>query len=432
MSFFILVIVFIILMMIGIPVTFSMGVTGLLAALYQWGVDGIPFVTIAQRMLSGMNSFTMLAVPLFLLYGRLMNEGEITERMFYFARKCVGHWPGGLAHVNILNSIIFAGMSGTAVADAAGPGQIEIRAMTDNGFDLDFAIGVSGGSALIGPIIPPSVPMVIYGAIAECSIATMFIGGIIPGLLMAIGMSIMVLYYTKKRKYPREARASGKERLDSFKNAFLPLLAPVIIIGGIWCGVFTPTEAAAVAVVYGTFLILVVYRNMTLKEYWGHIKAVSIECAGIMFMMAGCNIYSYMLTRSQLTQKIAQALINTTDNSMIMLFLITFFLLIIGCFMGTTPAILLFAPIFVPVIKSVGFSVEAFGVIMCLVLCIGQLTPPFGSSLFVLAKFNRMALDRVAKACLPFCLPVLVVVLMCILCPTIITFLPNLLDSFGA
>lgn len=424
--FVILVIVFIILMLIGIPVTFSMGLTGLIAAAAMWGIEGIPFATLAQRMYSGMNSFTMLAVPLFLLAGRLMNEGDITQKLFKFARKLVGHWPGGLAHVNILCSIIFAGMSGTAVADAAGLSQIEIKAMTDNGFDTDFSIGVSGGSALIGPIIPPSVPMVIYGSIAECSIATMFIGGIIPGLLMAAGMSLLVLYYTKKRGYPKEKRASLKEIGAATKEALLPLFTPVIIIFGIWFGVFTPTEASGIAVIYSTVLILLVYKNMTIKEYWLHLKKAAIDCAGIMFMMAGCNIYAYMLTRSQLTQKIAQALISATDSKYIMLLLITLFLLIIGCFMGTTPAILIFGPLFVPVITSFGFSKEAFGVIMCLVLCIGQITPPFGSSLFVLSKSNNRPLDKVAKACFPFIIPVLVTVLLCIFIPDIILWLPSL------
>lgn len=432
MMFVILVVVFIFLMLIGIPVTFSMGATGIIAALYLWGIEGLPFATLAQRMLSGMNSFTMLAVPLFLLAGRLMNEGSITEKMFKFARKLVGHWQGGLGHVNILNSVIFAGMSGTAVADAAGPGQIEIKAMTDSGFDLDFAIGVSGGSALIGPIIPPSVPMVIYGAIAQCSIATMFMGGIIPGVLMAVGMSIIVVYFTKKRGYPRDPKASFKEIVQSFKPAILPLLTPAIIIGGIWFGIFSPTEAAAVSCIYASFLILVVYRNMTIKEYWKNIRSVAVECAGIMIMMAGCNIYSYMLTRSQLTQRIALALSQATDNSVIMLLIITLFLLIIGCFMGTTPAILLFAPIFIPVVTNLGFSKEAFGVIMCLVLCVGQLTPPFGSSLFVLAKFNRRPIDKVAINCLPFTIPVLIVVLVCLIFPDVILFLPRLMEALKA
>ena len=200
-----LVFVFILLMMIGVPVVFSMGATSLLAGVFFWGVDAIPLATFAQRMLSGMNSFTMLSVPLFLLAGRLMNEGEITNKLFNFAQKTVGHLPGGLGHVNILCSVIFAGMSGTSVADAAGLGTIEIKAMTDNGFDKEFSIGITGGSALIGPIIPPSVPMVLYGAIAECSISSLFIGGVAPGVLMALGMAAMVTYYAIKRNYSRRA-----------------------------------------------------------------------------------------------------------------------------------------------------------------------------------------------------------------------------------
>ena len=421
-----LVFVFILLMMIGVPVAFSMGATSLLAGVFFWGLDSIPLATFAQRMLSGMNSFTMLSVPLFLLAGRLMNEGEITNKLFNFAQKSVGHLPGGLGHVNILCSVIFAGMSGTSVADAAGPGTIEIKAMTDNGFDKEFSIGITGGSALIGPIIPPSVPMVLYGAIAECSISSLFIGGLMPGVLMALGMAALVTYFAIKRNYPREEKATVKELLHALKDSFLPLLTPVIIVGGIWTGIFTATEASGIAVVYATILILFVYKNMTLKQLWGHLKATSIDCACIMFVMAGCSLYGYVLTRSCIPQIIAAALTNLTRNPILIVLLIVMFLMFIGCFMSTTESILLFAPIFVPVIKDVGYSVVAFGVIMCLALCIGQLTPPFGSSLFVLSKTTGVRLDHVARACFPFLIPVVLVTLLCALFPVIITFIPNL------
>lgn len=422
----ILVFVFVIFMMIGIPVAFSMGATALLAGVFFWGVDAIPLATFAQRMLSGMNSFTMLSVPLFLLAGRLMNEGEITNKIFNFAQKCVGHIPGGLGHVNILCSVIFAGMSGTSVADAAGLGTIEIKAMTDRGFDKEFSIGITGGSALIGPIIPPSVPMVLYGAIAECSISSLFIGGLLPGVLMALGMAALVTYYAIKRNYPREKKASAKECLSALKDSFLPLMTPVIIVGGIWSGIFSATEASGVAVLYAVILILFVYRNMTLKQLWGHLKATAIDCACIMFVMAGCSLYGYVLTRSRIPQIIASALTSLTTNPTLIILIIVVFLMFIGCFMSTTESILLFAPIFVPVIRDVHFNIVAFGVIMSLALCIGQLTPPFGSSLFVLSKTTGVRLDRVAKACFPFLLPVIFITFLCVFVPAIITIIPDL------
>lgn len=421
-----LVFVFILLMMIGVPVVFSMGATSLLAGVFFWGVDAIPLATFAQRMLSGMNSFTMLSVPLFLLAGRLMNEGEITNKLFNFAQKTVGHLPGGLGHVNILCSVIFAGMSGTSVADAAGLGTIEIKAMTDNGFDKEFSIGITGGSALIGPIIPPSVPMVLYGAIAECSISSLFIGGVAPGVLMALGMAAMVTYYAIKRNYPRERKATGKELWEALKESFLPLMTPVIIVGGIWSGVFTATEASGMAVLYATILILFIYKNMTLKQLWGHLKATAIDCACIMFVMAGCSLYGYVLTRSRIPQIVAEALTNLTRNPTLIVLIIVVFLMFIGCFMSTTESILLFAPIFVPVIRDVHYNVVAFGVVMCLALCIGQLTPPFGSSLFVLSKTTGVRLDRVAKACFPFLIPVVLITFLCAIVPEVVTLLPNL------
>lgn len=421
-----LIFVFILLMMIGVPVAFSMGATSLLAGAFFWGVDAIPLATFAQRMLSGMNSFTMLSVPLFLLAGRLMNEGDITNKLFNFAQKCVGHLPGGLGHVNILCSVIFAGMSGTSVADAAGLGTIEIKAMTDHGFDKEFAIGITGGSALIGPIIPPSVPMVIYGAIAECSISSLFIGGLAPGVMMALGMAALVTYYAIKRGYPREQKAGIRERFAALKESALPLLTPIIIVGGIWTGIFSATEASGVAVMYAIILILFVYRNMSIKQLWGHLKSTAVDCACIMFVMAGCSLYGYVLTRSRIPQIIATALTSLTRNPTLIVLIIVVFLMIIGCFMSTTESILLFAPIFVPVVRDVGYSVIAFGVIMCLSLCIGQLTPPFGSSLFVLSKTTGVRLDHIAKACFPFLIPVILVVFLCVLLPAIITFAPDL------
>lgn len=373
-----------------------------------------------------MNSFTMLSVPLFLLAGRLMNEGEITNKLFNFAQKTVGHLPGGLGHVNILCSVIFAGMSGTSVADAAGLGTIEIKAMTDNGFDKEFSIGITGGSALIGPIIPPSVPMVLYGAIAECSISSLFIGGVAPGVLMALGMAAMVTYYAIKRNYPRERKATGKELWEALKESFLPLMTPVIIVGGIWSGVFTATEASGMAVLYATILILFVYKNMKLKQLWGHLKATAVDCACIMFVMAGCSLYGYVLTRSRIPQIVAEALTNLTRNPTLIVLIIVVFLMFIGCFMSTTESILLFAPIFVPVIRDVHYNVVAFGVVMCLALCIGQLTPPFGSSLFVLSKTTGVRLDRVAKACFPFLIPVVLITFLCAIVPGVVTLLPNL------
>ncbi|MGI6084428.1 MAG: TRAP transporter large permease [Acetivibrionales bacterium] len=417
---------FIAFMLLGVPVAFAMGGTALISALILWGIGDLPTAILVQRLVAGTNSFTMLGVPLFLLAGQLMNGGSVTQRIYDFSHKLVGHLPGGLGHVNVLGSVIFSGMSGTAAADAAGIGTLEIKAMTDRGFDKEFSTAVTGASSLIGPIIPPSVPMVMYGIISGVSISSLFLGGIIPGLLMGLSMSAMVWYYAVKRNYPVEKKATFKEIVHAVRRGFLPLMAPVIIIGGIWTGVFTPTEAAGVAVFYAVILNMFVYRDVTPKQLWQILKNVFIDSACILFVIACVSVYSYVLVRTQIPMILAEGLFAITRNPLGIMIILNIFLLIVGCFMSTAESIMIFTPIFIPMLEQAGIDPLAFGVIMCLNLMIGQLTPPFGIVLFVLTKVSNLSMDKVVKACLPFTIPVLVIVLLCIFFPQIITFLPNL------
>jgi tripartite ATP-independent transporter DctM subunit len=420
---FIFIFVFIGLLIMGIPVPFSMAGTAFISGLVMWGPD-IPLDIMFQRVIAGVNSFTILAIPLFLFVGKLMNAGTITARIFNFAQSLVGHFPGGLGHVNVVASVIFAGMSGSAAADAAGLGAIEIKAMVDNGFDLEFSTAVTGVSALLSPIIPPSVVMVLYGVLSGTSVSALFLGGIGPGLLMAATMSGMVCWYSIKRNYPRCSSVSFLEFITNLRRTFFPLLMPVIIIGGIWGGVFTPTEAAGVAAFFSFILIMFVYRAMTWKHLWQICRESLIDCATILLIIGCVSLYGYVLTRTQLPILLARGIASLTNNSFLILVLLNIFLLIIGCFMSAMEAIVLFTPIFVPLLQQAQIDLVMFGVVMCVNLMIGQLTPPFGMVLFILTKITGLPMDRVVIACLPFIIPVLVVLILCLMFPGLVTFIP--------
>ena len=369
--------VLVILMLCGIPVAFSMAATAFVSAVFLWGFEGVPLHILTQQTVSGVNSFTALAIPLFLLAGQLMNGSDITNRIFRFCQSCVGNLRGGLGHVNILCSVIFSGMSGTAAADAAGLGAMEIKAMTDAGFDKEFSVAVTGASSLIGPIIPPSVPMVMYGVIAGVSVSRLFIGGIIPGLLMALGMMGMVYIYSIKRNYPRGDKFSLKRLWTDFRHAILSLLTPVIIIGGIWSGMFTATEASAVAVFYASVLAIFIYRDVTFKQWIEMLKKSVVDCASILLVLGCVSLFGYVLTRTRIPVLLAESVTSITSNPALITIFLVLFLLLIGCFMSTTESILLFTPIFLPLMQQVGINTMVFGVVMCLILMIGQITPPF-------------------------------------------------------
>ncbi|MCC8189192.1 MAG: TRAP transporter large permease [Planctomycetes bacterium] len=417
---------FITLLVMGVPVAFAMGGTAILSGVLLWGIEGLPIDILTQRAMAGVNNFTTLAIPLFLLSGKLMNAGTITDRIFNFAQSAVGGIPGGLGHVNILASVIFAGMSGTAAADAAGLGAMEIKAMTNAGFDKDFSVAVTGASSLVGPIIPPSVPMVMYGVLTGTSVSSLFIGGILPGLVMSLGMSCLVVYYARKRNYPRGERFSWSRLGRHFKLAAFPLLTPAIIMGGIWTGIFTSTEAAGVAVVYALLLIVVVYRTMGPMDVWRMVKRTVIDCASILFIIACTAVYGYVLIRTQIPMLLAESVFAMTKNPIVIIFLLIGFLMVIGCFMSTMESIILFVPIFLPLLQQARIDLLVFGIIMCLTLMIGQLTPPFGTVLFVLAKISDVPMDRVVRVSIPFTIPVLVTTILCALFPKFVTFLPML------
>jgi tripartite ATP-independent transporter DctM subunit len=381
---------------------------------------------LAQRMQYGVNNFLLLAIPLFILAAKLMNTAGITTRLFNFARLLVGFLPGGLGHANTVASLIFAGMSGAAVADAAGLGQVELKAMRDEGYDDDFSVAITAASSTIGPIFPPSIPMVIFGLVAEVSVGRLFLGGVVPGLAMTVALMVMVAIYAQRKRYPRTPFAGFRAILKGFSQAFLPILTPIILLGGIWSGQFTPTEAAAVAVAYALLLGVGIYREIGLKDLGQIFVATAKETAAIGIIICAANFFGWLLLRTGLTIKATAAISGLTSDPFLLLIIINIFLLIIGCFMETVVAILIITPMLMPIIAKVGIDPLHFGLVMVLNLMIGLLTPPFGVVLFVMAGVSGLPFERVVRATAPFIIPLLAVLALITFFPPLVTWLPNL------
>ena len=414
---------FLLLLVIGVPVAISLAGSSLIYVMLE-GVQ--PHLVVLHRMIGGIDSFPLLAIPFFIMAGSLMNSGGITNRIYDFALALVGWLKGGLGHVNIVGSVIFAGMSGTAVADAGGLGNIEIKAMRDHGYSVDFSVGITGASSTIGPIIPPSLPFVIYGVMANASIGKLFAAGVIPGLVMALTMMIMVTYYAHTRGWHRDAKFSIVALWQTFKRAFLPLLTPIILVGGMTTGVFTPTEAAIAATVYAIFLGMAVYRTLSLKK----LIKVSMETAEttalILLIVAGASIFGYLITLTKVTDNVSALVLSITTTPWIVLLLVNIFLLIVGCFMETIAAITILVPVLLPLMDKIGVDPVHFGLIMVLNLMIGLLTPPVGMVLYILARVANISFERTARACLPFLIPLLVSLALVTYWPSMVMFLPNL------
>jgi tripartite ATP-independent transporter DctM subunit len=414
-----------ILFILGIPVGYSLGVAGFLAYLNELG-SRVNVPMLSQRMQYGVNNFLLLAIPLFILAAKLMNTAGITTRLFNFARLLVGSLPGGLAQSNVVASLIFAGMSGAAVADAAGLGQVELKAMKDAGYSSELSVAVTSASTTIGPIFPPSIPMVIFALVAEVSVGRLFLGGVVPGLLMTVALMIMVVWYAGHHQVPRTPFPGLRELFLGFLHAILPILTPIILLGGIWSGQFTPTEAAAVAVAYALVLGVLVYREIGLRDLGQIFVATAKETAAIGIIICAANFFGWLLLRTGLTNKVASGITQLTTDPLLLLILINLFLLLIGCFMETVVAILIVTPMLMPVIAKVGIDPVHFGVVMVLNLMIGLLTPPFGVVLFVMTGISDLPFERIVRATAPFIVPLLVVLALITVFPPLVTWLPKL------
>jgi tripartite ATP-independent transporter DctM subunit len=415
-----------VLMLLGFPVALSMGLTSLLALGVLRSFADIPWDMLSQRIMYGVTNFTLLAIPFFLIAGRLANEVKITDRIFDFAKTLVGHFKGGLGHVNILASMIFAGMSGSAVAEAGGLGQMEVKAMVEDGYDLDFSAAITATSATIGPIIPPSIPMVIFGALAGESVAKLLIAGFVPGVIMGLAMMVLLVAMAPFKGFKAKPRAPFGEMLTALKRGILPLLAPLILIGGIISGIFTPTEAAAVAVLY-TLLLGMIYRTLALRTLLVVLKDSMMDTAIILFIVAASSVYSWVIARYQITDTLVEWISATVSSPIMFLLVINLFLLLVGCFIDPTPALFILVPVFIPMVKQYGINPIHFGVVMVLNLMIGLVTPPVGTVLYTLTRITGVPLERLSVAMLPWYIPLIFTLVLVTLFPSISTYLPGLL-----
>jgi len=414
---------FLVLMVCGVPIAFSLSTAALVTVMVTGQFEAFAII---HRMIGNSSSYTLLAIPFFILAAKMMNTGGITNRIFRACSAWVGAIPGGLGHANVVASIVFSGMSGSAVADAGGLGQIEVDAMVKEGFDSDFAAAVTAASATIGPIIPPSVPMVVYGMMTGVSVGSLFIAGVVPGLLLAIATSILVFIIAKKRKYPTQS-FSWREVGISTKEALLSLMTPVIIIGGIWTGIFSPTEAACVASGYAFLLSVVIYRGMTLKEVYAAIKQTVADSAGILLIICGAAAFSWLVTMMGMTEALAEALTSLTSNKYVMLLILNVAFLIIGMFMEALAVMTITVPFLIPLMSAFEINPLHLGVVLVLNLMIGLCTPPVGTSLFICAKTAKISIEQMYKAILPFLIPLIIVLLLITYIPALVEFLPGML-----
>ncbi len=410
-------------LLIGVPVAFCLG----LAALVMMALQGFGFDILVQKMVGGIDSFPLLAVPFFMLAGEIMNTGGIAKRIIQLSNSLVGHITGGLGLVNIVASMFFGGISGSSVADTAAIGGLLIPAMTDEGYDADFAAAVTASSSTMGIVIPPSIPMILFGLISGVSVVRMFLGGIIPGIL--IGFSLLFLTYaiSKKRNYPRGENFSIRRVFKSLMESFWAILLPVIIIGGIISGYFTPTEAAVIAVVYALVVSLFVYKELKMTDL-PKILIDTAKTTGIVMLVAGtAMVVAWLLTVVRIPQSIATTILSISDNPLIVLLIVNFFLLLVGSVMDLTPALLILGPVLLPVALAVGIDPVFFGVMMVINLGIGLVTPPVGTILYISCGIAKISLERITKAMLPFLATQVAVLILIVLFPQLVLWIPNML-----
>ena len=419
----ILLFVFIAVLAVGVPVFIALAGSSLL---YTHFIAGIPDFVILHRMAGGLDSFPLLAVPFFILAGNLMNSAGITNRIYDFAVALAGWMRGGLAHVNIIGSVIFAGMSGTAIADAAGLGTIEIKAMKDHGYSTEFSVGVTAASSTLGPIIPPSLPFVIYGMMGNVSIGALFLGGILPGAVMTLFMMIYVTYCARKYNMGRDQTFKWIVLGTTFIAAFPALLTPAIIVGGMTFGWFTPTEAAIAACAWAMLLGIFLYRSMSWKQFYKVTLDTIETTAGVLLIVAAASLFGWVLTTTQVTERAAEALLAVTDNRYVILLLANLLLLFVGCFLEPVASISILVPVLMPIILKVGIDPVHFGVVMTLNLMIGLLHPPLGMVLFVLARISKLSIERTTMAILPWLIPLLMSLIAITLIPEITLWLPRM------
>jgi tripartite ATP-independent transporter DctM subunit len=418
--------VLLVLVMSNLPIAVALGLT---ATTFFTALGDSDFLTmLPQRMYASTTSFTLLAIPFFILAGNLMNSGGVTDRIFRFAKALFGHFSGGLGHVCVIANVIFSGMSGSAIADAAGLGQVLYKAMADNGFGKRFSAAIVAAAATIGPVIPPSIPFVVYGALTGVSVSALFLAGFIPGIMMAIAMMIAIYILARVRKLPKQPRADLKEVLASIKGAFLALMTPVIIIGGILSGIFTPTEAAVVASLYALFLGFL-YKDLTLRDlpkiFWTSIK----QSIALMFIIAAAGFFGWLAIYHKIPDEIIMSLTNMAATPAAIIAMIIVVVLILALTLEGNAIFILTIPIFFPICQRFGIDPVNFGVVMTLLIMIGNLMPPVGMCLYAVSCFSKVTLGEISKEVWPYSVGILIVTIIIAYVPQIALFIPNLLGG---
>jgi C4-dicarboxylate transporter DctM subunit len=417
-------IVFLILLLLNVPIAYALGggaMVYLLTSSMNLGV-------LAQKFYAGMDSFTLLCIPGFMLAGALMNGGGITKRILDFCNAFLGHITGSLALVNIVASMIFAGISGTAIADVCSLGSMLIPAMVEDGYDDDFSVAITAASSVVGPIIPPSVPMVIAGSCVSISVGKMFEGGIIPGILLGLGLCIPTYFMSKKRHYPKHAKATARQRWEVTKSAIWAILMPLILLGGILSGIFTPTEASIVTCLYSVIIGVFVYKEIKLKDIPRIVAENMISCGSIIVLIGMASVFAFILTNERIPQKVAEAILSLTQNKVAVILLINVILLLVGMFMETLAAILLTFPVLLPVATAIGMNPVHFGLMAILNLVIGLTTPPVGMCIVTAAQIGHIPSAKAFKANLPFFLTSIVILLLVAFIPSLTLWIPSVFN----
>jgi C4-dicarboxylate transporter, DctM subunit len=414
--------VLLVLLIIDVPIAVAIGLTAI--AFFIGQGQGSFLAMLPQRMYSGTTGFTLLAIPFFILAGNLMNTGGTTRRLFRFARALVGHVPGGVGQVSVVSSMIFSGMSGSAVADAAGLGQVQHRAMVDAGYKPTISAAIVAGASTIGPVIPPSIPFVLYGAITSVSISRLFLAGAIPGLVMGLAMMIAIWVMAGPRGLPKDPRANLREILDSTLAAFLPLMAPVIIIGGITTGYFTATEASVIATLYAAALGFY-YKDIKFRDLPAILFTSLKQTCGLMFIIATANFFGWFTIFQRIPDALIMQLTSMGASATSFMWIVIAIILALGCFIEGNAIFLITLPIFMKICPLFGIDMVNFGVVMTLLIMIGNLTPPVGMCLFAVESFAKVGIWNLAYECLPYLIAILAVTILCAFVPEIALWLPN-------
>lgn len=415
---------FIILLFLNVPIAISLGLSSVAAML----AGGIPLSMLPMQIHASIGKFTLLAIPFFILAGNVMEKAGISERLINLAEKLVGHKKSGLAIVAVITSVFFAAISGSGPATVAALGAILIPAMINNGYEAGMAASLMSTAGAIGIIIPPSIAFVVYGAIAEQSIGKLFIAGIVPGLLIGAALIIVSIIICKDMPIKQSEKATGKEKWIAFKDAFWGLMMPVIILGGIYGGIFTPTEAAAVSAVYGILVGIFIYKQIDFKEFVDLLVESSVQSAVVLFIVATASVFAWIVTTEGIADSVGAGILAiSAGNKILFLLLVNIILLITGCFLDAISAFYLFVPILLPVAIELGYDPIAFGVVMTVNLAIGQVTPPVGVNLYVACPIAEIDLKTISKAVVPFVLASIAVLLLITYFPQTILWLPNLM-----